>query len=41
MRLYQWKAYKADGNWRCFKNKATAIKFAGSDGLVVNLFNKG
>jgi hypothetical protein len=37
-KLYRWKAYHPDGYWKVYKNKATAIKFAGPDGYVVDLY---
>ena len=37
-KLYKWKAYRADGCWRVYKNRLTAVKFAGTDGWVVDLY---
>jgi hypothetical protein len=38
MKLYRYKAYPANGVWRVFKQKASAEKYAGPDGLVIDLY---
>ena len=37
MKIHRWKAYTPSGEWRVFKNKSNAIKFAGQDGTVIDL----
>jgi hypothetical protein len=39
-KLFKWKAYRSDGTWRVYKNKKTAIEFAGEDGYVVDLYEQ-